>query len=297
MATWKIDGPQRITLEEEVSLLSVWLAHGKLRVVGTEGPARAEITTVGRKGLTVSLEDGALSVRHQLAMTWWRKLGPFWWFLSGRHRYHGDVTIAVPPNCTVDLTLVSGNVVASGLRRGGSVAVVSGSITIMGLGGRVRAKTVSGSISAMAVAGELRMETVSGEITLAESSADRVSVRTISGAVTCDLANPFVRDVRLDTTSGSITVRVPEDADLQVNLGATSGRVISAFPQVGPTGSPGRRAANGRLGSGSGTLNAYAVSGSVSLLARPAAEADEPPAGAPLDAPSELDTPTDGPAR
>src|SRR3954466_9262866 len=150
MATWQIEGPQRITLEDEVSQLSVWLAHGKLRVVGAEGPAGAEITTVGRKGLAVSLEDGVLSVRHQLAMSWWRKLGPFWWFLSGRHRYHADVTIAVPPTCPVDLTLVSGNVVASGLRRGGSVAVISGSITIMGLGGRVRGKTVSGSTPAPA---------------------------------------------------------------------------------------------------------------------------------------------------
>ena len=140
---------------------------------------------------------------------------------------------------------------------------------------------------------------MSGEITLAESSADRVSARTISGSVTCDLANPFARDVRLDTTSGSITVRVPEDADLQVNLSATSGRVISAFPQVvSAPARRGARAANGRLGSGSGTLNAYAVSGSVSLLARPAAEADEPPTDDDRRTqPCRRDPPTDGPAR
>ena len=48
---------------------------------------------------------------------------------------------------------------------------------------------------------------------LKESSADRVHARTISGAVTCDLDNPFARDVHIDTVSGSITVRVPEDAD------------------------------------------------------------------------------------
>jgi len=302
MATWEIEAPQRIALEGEVGELSVWLAHGKLRVVGTPGAARVEITSVGRKGVTVSLEAGVLSVRHSLARNWWHRLGPFWWLFSGRHRYHAHVTIAVPPTCTADLTLISGNLVASGLRRGGSVAVTSGSITLMGLGGRVRAKTVSGSIQAMGVAGELRMETVSGEITLAESSADRVSAHTISGSVTCDLDNPFAREVRLDTTSGSITVRVPEDADLQVNLGATSGRVISAFAQVASTGLPGHRAAHGRLGSGSGTLHAYAVSGSVSLLARPAVEADEPPPSTPMDVPvtpddEPADVPTDGPSR
>jgi len=142
----------------------------------------------------------------------------------------------------------------------------------MGLGGAVRAKTISGSIEAMGVEGDLGMETVSGEISLAESSAERVQARTISGSVTCDLDNPFTREVRLDTTSGEITVRVPEDADLEVSLNATSGRVTSAFPQVRAVGLPGIHSASGRIGSGSGTLKAYAVSGAVSLLARPATD-------------------------
>jgi DUF4097 and DUF4098 domain-containing protein YvlB len=296
MATWEIESPQRIALDGEVGELSVWLAHGKLRVVGTDGPTRLEVTSVGAKGITVSLEDGTLSVRHRFNPSWWHKIGPFWWFLSGRHRYHASITIAVPPTCTADLTLISGNVVASGLRRGGSVDVTSGSITLMGLGGRVRAKTVSGSIQAMGVAGDLRLETVSGEITLAESSADRVTARTISGSVTCDLDNPFAREVRLDTTSGGITVRVPEDADLQVSLNATSGRVISAFPQVRVTGMPGLRSASGRLGTGSGTLNAYAVSGSVSLLARPAADRDDASADAPAPGPVDGAADPDGPS-
>jgi DUF4097 and DUF4098 domain-containing protein YvlB len=110
---------------------------------------------------------------------------------------------------------------------------------------------------------------VSGEISLADSSAERLTARTISGAVTCDLDNPYAHEVRLDTTSGAITVRVPEDADLDVYLSATSGRVTSAFPQVRSSGTPGIRSARGRIGTGSGTLNAYAISGSVSLLARP----------------------------
>ena len=65
-------------------------------------------------------------------------------------------------------------------------------------------------------------------------------------------------------------MRVPEDADLDVTLGAMSGRVTSAFPQVRGSGMPGLRHANGRIGSGSGSLRAHAISGSVSLLSRPA---------------------------
>jgi len=272
MATWLVDSPQQLTLDGDVGRLDVWLAHGRLRVIGTDGPGRVEVKKVGRKGITITLEDGVLSVRHPIKQGWRHWAGPFWWFLSGRGSFTADVIVAVPPTATASLTLISGDVVASGLRQGATVDVTSGSIAVMGLGGSVHTKTVSGSIEAMGVAGDLLMETVSGEISLAESSAERVHCRTISGAVTCDLDNPYAHDVRIDTTSGSITVRVPEDADLSVSLGATSGRVTSAFPEIQGVGLPGMHHASGRIGSGAGTLNAYAVSGSVALLASPAQE-------------------------
>jgi hypothetical protein len=277
MSTWLIDSPRQLTLDDAVAQLDVWLARGKLRVVATEGPARIDIRRVARKGVTVTLEDGVLSIRHVLKQQGWRRwIGPFWWFTAGWNNYNAHVTVAVPSATVAGITVISGDVVASGLHRGASVDVTSGSIILMGLGGTVRAKTVSGSIEAMGVAGDLGMETVSGEISLAESSAQRVYARTISGAVTCDLDNPYARDVKLNTTSGEITVRVPADADLDVSLNATSGHVASAFPEVRNSGGPGSRHAHGRIGSGAGTLHAYAVSGSVSLLARPAAPADEP---------------------
>jgi hypothetical protein len=277
MATWQIDRPERLALDGPVTQLDVWLAHGRLRVVGTDGPPRVEVRKVGRRGITVTLEDGTLSVRHPLKPGWTHWAGPVWWFGLGRARYNADVTVAVPPSVMASLTVVSGSVVASGLRHGATVDVTSGHITLMGLGGTLRAKTVSGSIEALGLGGDVRLQTVSGEISLADSSADRVLARTISGSVTCDLDNPFADEVRLDTTSGTITVRVPEDADLDVHLSATSGRVTSAFPQVRAKGAPGIRSAVGRIGSGSGTLSAFAVSGSVSLLARPAAEGEGEP--------------------
>jgi DUF4097 and DUF4098 domain-containing protein YvlB len=268
MATWLIDKAEQLTLDGDVTQLDVWLAHGKLRVVGTEGPARIDVRKVGRRGLTVTQENGVLSVRHPVRQGWWHLM----WFGGGRRNYDADVTIAVPPGAYAGLTLMSGNLVASGLRNGAKADVVSGQITLMGLGGTVRAKTVSGAIQAMGIAGDLGLETVSGEITLAESSAERVWARTISGSVTCDLDNPLASDVRIDTTSGSITVRVPTDADLDVNVAATSGRVTSAFPQIRPSNLPGHKSAQGRIGSGSGMLRAYAVSGSVALLAAPSHE-------------------------
>lgn len=271
MGSRLIDTPQRLTLDEGVSQLDVWLVHGKLNVVGTDGPPRIEIRRVGRKGLTVTQANGNLSVRHDVPKGPW-SIG-MWWML-GRRSWFADVIIAVPPTVAASLTVILGDVVASGLHNGATVDVTSGSIAVMGLGGRVRAKTVSGSIEAVGVSGELSMETVSGEISLAGSSADRVRTRTISGSVTCDLDNPFARDVHVDTVSGSITVRVPEDADLSVDLSATSGSITSAFAAVPTRDSAGMRTASGRLGAGTGRLRAYAVSGSVSLLASPAGDRD-----------------------
>lgn len=267
MGTWLIDGPQRLTLEGEVRALDVWLVHGKLHVVGTDGPPRIEFRRVGRKGVTVTHEYGVLSVRHD-AKKRWGVLGGYWG--ARRNTYLADVIIAVPPAASGSLTLVAGDVVVSGLRDGVSVDVTSGSIAVMGLGGIVRAQTVSGSIEAVGVSGDLSMSTVSGEISLADSAADRVQAQTISGAVTCDLGNPFARDVTIDTVSGSITLRVPEDANFGVSLGAASGSVSSAFAQVPASNNMGTHSASGRIGAGTGRLRAYALSGSVSLLASPA---------------------------
>ncbi|GAA1734243.1 DUF4097 family beta strand repeat-containing protein [Luedemannella helvata] len=274
MTTRTIHEPQRLPLDGDVSRLDVWLAAGRLNVVGTDGPPSVTVKLVGRKGLTVSHENGELSVRHEIAPS---RLRPIvgWWLFGGKRRYNADVTIAVPTTAAASLTLISGSLTASGLRDGVDADVISGSITLLGLGGRVRAKTVSGSVEALGVGGDLLMETVSGEIVLGDSSADRVKARTISGSVTCDLDNPKARDIRVDTTSGEIVVRVPENADLQVDLNATSGRVSSAFPQIASQGLPGARYARGRLGAGTGQLSAYAVSGNVSLLARPTEDFSE----------------------
>jgi len=134
----------------------------------------------------------------------------------------------------------------------------------------LRADLAGQDVDRVLVSGDLTMETVSGEIILADSSAQRVAARTISGAITCDVDNPFASEIRLDTTSGEITARVPEDADLAVDLNATSGRIASSFPQVQLGGRPGMRNARGKLGAGTGHLYAHAISGNVSLLARPA---------------------------
>jgi DUF4097 and DUF4098 domain-containing protein YvlB len=262
MGSWKIEQPERLSIDEEVKRLEVYLLHGRLNVVGTDGPARVEVSAIANRPLTVRLSGGTLSVANENIPKW---PGLLWWIFGRRFRV--DVSIAVPREATATLNVVSGSAVVSALRAGADVDMTSGRITLLGLGGPVRAKVISGSIEALSIGGRVELETVSGEITVADATAQEVRVRTISGSITCDLDNPPSNgEIRLETTSGEITARVREDSDLRVRLHAISGRVTCAFPELNAGGA---KSVSGVLGAGTGQLTANATSGNIALLRRP----------------------------
>lgn len=286
MATWTVKEPAKITCDEDVRRLEVSLLAGRLTVIGADGPARIEVSTIGGRALQVELEDGVLRVRQERDGAWFGLLS---WIMQLAKRIAVDVSIAVPPSSHVALGLISGRVIASGLCERTDVDVTVGSITLMGVGGRTRANLISGPVEAVGVAGELSMDTVSGELILADSPATRVRGTTVSGSITCDLDGAADSDIRLDTTSGSITARVPEDSDLAIDMHATAGRVTSSFPELlAQQTTVGGSAVNGLLGRGRGRLGAFAISGSIALLSRPAVAAehdesgDEPAVAGPL---------------
>lgn len=273
MTTWLVDSPQRLTVDEPVKRVDVRLVSGKLNVVGTAGPARIEVTSIGTRPLTVSCANGELAIKYERPRFWPAWTGPLGWFLVGRKRYKAEVSVAVPPETAAQLELISGSAVVSALRAGASIAVTSGQITLLGLAGRTVARVVSGPVEALGVSGELEVETVSGELVIADSAADRLRARTTSGSITADLDNPpYHAQVELETVSGQITARVREDSDLDVQLHTVSGRVSSDFDELRAGGSHGDKLLSGRLGSGTGRLRANATSGHVSLLSRPVEE-------------------------
>ncbi|MER7335077.1 MULTISPECIES: DUF4097 family beta strand repeat-containing protein [unclassified Micromonospora] len=273
MTRWTVDAPQRLTLDGSVTRLDVHLLSGRLNVVATDGPARIEVTRVGRRPVLVEHRDGRLVVRQQRRRRW----SEFVWWVGPLSRLpRVDVSVAVPADVLADLELVEGSLVASGLRGRTRAEVTAGRITLMGLRGPTSAKTTSGPVEALGVSGDLDMETVSGEVTLADGAAGQVRARTVSGAITCDLDNPRRSDIRLSTISGGITVRVREDSDLAVRLHTTSGRITSGFAQVRGSAAPGAVVdSEGVLGAGEGKLWASATSGSIALLARPVDDEEE----------------------
>lgn len=267
MASWTVDNPQRLTLDEPVTSLKVHLVSGRLNVVGTDGPARVDITRIGRRPVIVEHRDGVLIVRHERHP---RMPGMLWWLGQLGRRFRADVSIAVPADVPADLTLIDGALVASGLSRQTRADVTAGQITLMGVRGHTTAKIVSGPVEALGVTGDLSLETVSGEVVIADSAAATVRAHTVSGEITCDLDNPRDGEIQLNTISGAITVRVRRDSDLAVHLHTTAGRITSGFPEVRDrAGLGGVRDSAGVIGTGAGKLWASATSGGIALLARP----------------------------
>jgi len=259
MASWTIDEPGKRELDP-VDRVLVQLIEGAVSVVGSDGPPTLEVSQLEGEPLRVRQEDGALTVDYERP----GRSGLLAWLTSMGKR-KAVLTLAAPRDCRVELQVVSASLMAGGLRAPVLAKTVSGEITLAGLGGAAEAETVSGAVQASAISGDLSAATVSGEITVAEGGGS-VRARTISGAIAIDLGPSGDRDIQLSSVSGDLTVRVPEASDLEVKLQSTSGQVASAFGQLELDRTPGRHAARGRLGSGTGRLRASSTSGHVALL-------------------------------
>ena len=265
MTTWELDGPDKLAFDQ-VDRVVVRVVEGAVDVVGTDDQATLELSELSGEPLQVRQEGGTLAIDYKHP----RRFGPLAW-LTGKARRRAVLSLAVPRDCPVELHVVSASVMVGGLRAPVLVQSISGEITLAGLGGRAEAETVSGAVQASGVTGDLSARTVSGDLTVAEGGGGSVRARTVSGAVAVDLLASGERDIQLSSVSGDLTVRLPEASDLKVKLQSTSGQVASAFDELEHERAPGRYAARGRIGNGTGRLRATSTSGHVALLRAPEA--------------------------
>jgi Putative adhesin len=263
MGTWMLDHPDKLTFDG-VQRVLVTIVEGSVSIVGSDDQPTLELSELAGEPLQVRHEDGALTVGYERPSWPW----PLAWLAGRGLRRRAVLTLAVPRDCPVELRMVSGNLMVGGLRGPVEAHTVSGEITLAGLRGRVEAETVSGPVQASGITGDLSVKTVSGDLTMAEGGGGSVRARTVSGAVAIDLQARGDRDINLSSVSGDLTVRLPETSDLQVKLQSTSGQVSSAFDQLEHDRTPGRYAAWGRLGAGTGRLRAASTSGHIALLRR-----------------------------
>jgi DUF4097 and DUF4098 domain-containing protein YvlB len=176
--------------------------------------------------------------------------------------------VTVPRTCPTQLGVVSASAVMSGISAKASVKSVSGGITLDGMTGDVDAHTVSAALEAQGINGKLNFNTVSGDLTLADGWLESLDANAVSGDVTADIDLDPLGGMHVTTVSGEVTVRLPAEADAQVNLHSMSGDVRSEFSELRKLSAPASHSVSGSLGAGSGHVSVTTVSGRVMLLRR-----------------------------
>jgi hypothetical protein len=266
VAQWTIEAPANLEFDQ-VTGLRVRIISGSVAVLATEGRPSLNVTAIEGDPLTVTYQDGVLTVTHE-NLSW---EGLLKWLRPQRHA--ATVTVTVPRGCPVQVGVVSASAVLSGLGGRTSVKSVSGGITLDGVAGDIDANTVSGALEAQKINGRLSFRTVSGDLTLAEGWLDRLDANGVSGDVTADLDLDPLGGIAVNTVSGEVTVRLPARTDARVNLTSVSGDVRSEFPELARSSAPASHTVGGSLGAGSGHVSVTTMSGRVMLLRRAAAGA------------------------
>jgi hypothetical protein len=258
-----IDRPGVVSFDE-VRQVKLTVPRGRIDVIGMDGPPTLEVTKISGKPLNIWLSEGVLSLSH--GRSGWGP-APLWWLRN----QHIELSLGVPPDAAVELSVVSGSLVVSNFRRRVEVKGVSGDITLAGLTGGARVATVSGPITAEQVIGDLAIEAVSGSITVVASAGGRITAHTVSGDMAVDLVDPMPPEVDLQCVSGSLAIRLPHNPDVTVDL-SSHGRVTSTLPGLVRSGPPSMRRLNGRVGAGTARLHGATMSGAVTVMARDADE-------------------------
>jgi len=261
MARWTIEAPTSLEFDD-VTGLRVRLIAGSVAVLATDGKPSLDVSSVEGDPLTVTYEGGVLTIAHE-NLSW---EGLLKWLRPQRHS--ATVTVTVPRKCPTQVGVVSATAIMSGISSRASVKSVSGGITLDGVTGDVDANTVSGALEAQGINGKLNFNTVSGDLTLADGWLERLDANGVSGDVTADIDLDPLGGMHVTTVSGEVTLRLPAEADAQVNMHSLSGDVRSEFPELKRTSAPASRSVSGSLGAGSGHVSVTTMSGRVILLRR-----------------------------
>ena len=269
MARWTIDEPAGITLDK-LTELKVRVVAGHIDVIATDDRPRLDVLEVEGPELLVTEEDGTLTVTYE-DLTW---EGLMKW-LRPRYRRRAALAVMVPPQCRVELGVVSASAVIAGIGGGVTARAVAGDVTLDGVSGDTTVQTVSGDLEARDLNGKLNYGTVQGDLTVAGGTVEQLYAKTVNSKIVADVDLADHCRVRLSTLSGYITMRVAEEPGAFMELRSTSGNVSSAFDGMSRADSPGSASLTGHVGQGTGSVTAVTVSGDVTLLRREPASACE----------------------
>ncbi|PRY02069.1 DUF4097 family beta strand repeat-containing protein [Allonocardiopsis opalescens] len=276
MPRWTIEQPQTLDFDGIVTL-TIRLVGGHVDVLTTKGGGTLEVSRLSGEPLLVSQQAGMLTITYDdltrdglLERVRQPQLAGF----LGLKRRSATVSVAVPADCPVDITVASASVVVAGIQAKTSVTTASGSVTLDGVHGPLKANSLSGDIDAQGLAGGVSFHTLSGEISVAGGEVHKLTARTASGRITADVEPSADASVKFASVSGDIALRVPDGMAAAVDLRSTSGRIDAAFDGLDERRLPGQAQSTGTIGGtdAAAAIGLTTVSGDIALLRRAAGE-------------------------
>ncbi|HEY0284813.1 MAG TPA: DUF4097 family beta strand repeat-containing protein [Vicinamibacterales bacterium] len=204
-----------------------------------------------------------------------------------------EFNVKVPPDTTVDLRTVSGDIRVTNVKGEVRAQGVSGNLSLEGTSRLAAAKTVSGDItitnggadaqlSLSTVNGDLLVQTlntraldvntVNGDVRIGGWSGDRANIRTLDGEL--DLQTTLVKGGRyeIESHSGGINLSLTEQPGFELEAHTFSGRIRIDFPikSEGPIrdSDRGPRSVRGTYGDSSSSLRLQTFSGNLTVTRR-----------------------------
>jgi hypothetical protein len=196
-----------------------------------------------------------------------------------------DLHLHVPGSPQIEIRSESGDVEVNDLRANCRVIGRRGDIRLRRVDGPIDVQTTSGDVTLEncdagnltienksgdvvldRVSGHLAARTASGDVRLHECKGRTLSIEAVSGDVVVDLNHPIEAAASIRTVNGDVRVGIPDGSDCRVTLGTLRGDVSCDIDLDDRQAQSGR--IQGRLGSGSGTLDVSTVNGSVWLYLR-----------------------------
>ncbi|WP_306233074.1 DUF4097 family beta strand repeat-containing protein [Agrococcus beijingensis] len=259
---WTIrDGESRVIDIDAVRALRVGIVGGSVDIVGHDEPAaRVEVHRVEGRDLTVTLEQGRLSISHP-KVSWddvWESVKA----LVGV-RAKVELSILVPRETVLSLGQVNASALVSGLGGKATLSTVSGGMQVEAHHGDLELNTVSGDLEVSGGAGRLAVHGVSSDIT-ASGRFDEIGIDTVSGEVLLDV-HGSPRSISVNSVSADVTTRL--DAGQAVR--ATT-RTVSGKGTIVGRSLPRRGGSEAVDGTNAFNLQANTVSGDVTVVRRDA---------------------------
>lgn len=158
-----------------------------------------------------------------------------------------DFIVTFPPNGTLDISSVSGNVEASNID------------------GQLSLKTVSGTVRADGLRGDLELSTVSGSVILKNTNAQNISATSVSGSVRFESGALDGDSYTFSTTSGRVYLNVDGDDHFTLTGSTVSGSIRAEGFNVKKAKYGPQKSVNGAYGDGGAEVSVSVVSGGITI--------------------------------